>query len=128
MKKKHIFPQFCTSVTVYRKVLKTGADGKTAVFYKREVYDGCYWGLKEDKEFSKTAMEDKNVYICRLPLCDIRPGDVLFKGVVRSVIEDKAGKRMSDLIERKKPDCFTATLVRKNSAVSYLAHTRVEGV
>ena len=87
-----------------------------------------YWGLKEDREFSKTAMEDKNVYICRLPLCDIRPGDVLFKGVVRSVIEDKAGKRMSDLIEKKKPDCFTATLVRKNSAVSYLAHTRVEGV
>ena len=121
-------PTFHTTVTVYRKTEKTDSDGRKHISYMRTVHKNCFWNVRRAESLDGNTVKSASVYLCRLPIADIRPGDVIFKGVVSETVLDEAGKRINDLIQKKKPDCFTVQTVSKNDAVSVLAHTKAEGV
>lgn len=121
-------PTFHTTVTVFHLYYLADESGRRHAAYKRTVYKNCFWKEQRAQNTEGTEVHAASTYICRLPVCSAAPGDVIFKGTVSESAADENGKRITDLIEKYKPDCFTVQTVCRNDSIAYFAHTRAEGV
>ena len=127
-----INPTFCDTVTVYHQQKKENELTKrNVIVWKRTVYQNCYFGTTTAQALSGTTLSVANGYTVRIPsksTLDISPGDIAIRGEVSHTIQDVAGCRATDVLNRYKPNSFTVRAVQDNTKLNHGAHYKLTGV
>lgn len=145
-----ITPVFKDTVTIYNRHQYTDAQtGKTKIKWFRTVLHNCYYSTKRIEVLNGNILSQADSYSVRIPenkkyrdtaawknmpldlinkYFTISTGDVIVKGEISDDIEDTAGKRITDLIEKYKPNCFTVKTFSDNTKIKFGAHYAVGGV
>lgn len=127
-----INPTFKEVITHYhqKRSIDTSTN-RTQTEWIRTVYCNCFFGTHEAESLSGNTLSQASSYIVRIPFIGERmefsSGDVIFLGEIKDIPEDSAGKRISDLIGKYKPDCFTVRTIADNTKISYGAHYKLTG-
>ncbi len=127
-----INPTFIHTITLFHQV-KDINNPRSAPIWEKTVYEGCYFGAETVKQVNGTQVSQANNFICRIPVgndneVNISPGDIVAKGKVLDVIEDVAGKRTSDFLNKHQGITFTVRTVSYNTVLDFAKHIRVSGV
>lgn len=143
-----IIPTFIHVITIYNKHRHIdGNTGKTVTEYKRTILHNCFFGSKKAESLNGNVLSQANSYIVRIPKSNkyidsykwqstdsiqeyftVSPDDIIVKGEVYDEISDTQGHRVSDLLSKYKPNCFTVKTFSDNTAILYAAHYKAEGV
>ncbi len=120
-----INPTFCDTVTLYHRDSSTNQ-------WSGQVFRECYFGNEESSSSSGVNLKKGNTYIVRIPMdikrtIKVKPGDVIVKGDVTDNIADVQGQRVSDLLAKYRPYCFTVSGIKHNTKIKFGAHIKVTG-
>lgn len=134
-----INPSFNTSITLYHQIKEVDEEKKRNITrWERTVYKECYFGTKIAENLNGTTLAQASSYIVRIPHKNthaknsvgifIVPGDVIVNGIVTDEVEDVTGKRITDIIAKYKPNCFTVRTFSDNTKIPFGAHYKATGV
>ena len=127
-----INPTFCNTVTVYHQERKIDETTKRSVIqWIRTVYHDCFFGTTTAQALNGTTLSVADSYTVRIPTGDsispVAPGDIVIKGEVSDEVSDVSGSRVSDLLNRYKPNSFTVRAVSDNTKIKHGAHIKLTG-
>lgn len=131
---------FVYTVTIYNKYVDD-SEAFPVERWKRTVLDNCYFGSVREEKQNNNSLVASNSFVCRIPKnkaysddfngendkFTLSPGDIIVKGNINDIIEDKSGRRTSDLINKYKGKIFTVDSVSDNTLLSYMPHYRAFG-
>ena len=120
-----INPTFCDTITLYHRDKSTNQ-------WSGQVFRECYFGNEESSSTSGVNLKKGNTYIVRIPtvtsrVVKVQTGDVIVKGYVTDDIADVQGQRVSDLLAKYRPYCFTVSGIKYNTKIKFGAHIKVTG-
>ena len=126
-----INPIFNQTITLYHQS-KDVSSVKTITVWTRTVHTECYYGTQKAENLSGNTLSQASSYIVRIPYngtkIDVCEGDVIVCGSVSDEITDMQGSRMTDLLKKYKPDCFTVRTCSDNTKIAHGAHYKLTGV
>ena len=132
-----MLPTFKSAITLYNRYTVT-ENGRNVTKWKRTVLKGCYFGVTRRNALSGETLSKSDEYVCRIPKnpsftegfngqpdkFSLNKGDIIISGEISERIEDKEGKRVSDIL--KKHRGFTVTSVSINTLLPF-PHYRASG-
>ena len=128
-----INPTFNTTITLYHQHKYIDETTKqTVTEWKRSNHNECYYGTQKAESLNGNTLSQASSYIVRIPYngtsVEIAEGDIVICGDVADEIKDIQGKRVTDLIQKYKPDCFVVRTCTDNTKILYGAHYKLTGV
>lgn len=134
-----INPTFSNTLTVFHQEKYFDEETKKNVTkWVKTIFKNCFYKMQGAETLNGTTLSQASGYIARIPYkgksLNIVPGDIIVKGIVEDeedgedIIQDVQGKRVSDLLNKFKPDCFTVRAVSGNIEIPEGAHYKVTGV
>lgn len=134
-----INPTFSSTITVLHKEKAFNEDTKrNEIKWSRFVLQNCYYKMQDTETLNGNVLSQTSTYTVRIPynkgIPNISLGDIIVKGEIEleenedDIISDVQGKRVTDLIQKYKPDCFTVRTVSKNMEISEGAHYKLTGM
>lgn len=123
---------FCDTVTVYHQEKSIDeATKRSVVRWIRTVYPSCYFGSHIAESLNGTTLAIANGYTVRIPadvpLYSVCPGDIVVKGDISDEATEESGNRITDILNRYKPNSFTVRAVADNTKIRYGAHIKLIG-
>lgn len=127
-----INPTFCNTVTIYHQERKIDETTKRSVIHWiRTVYHDCFFGCHTAESLNGTTLAIANGYTVRIPAASpigsICPGDIAVKGAILDEVTEESGNRITDLLNRYKPNSFTVRAVSDNTKIKHGAHIKLTG-
>lgn len=110
------------TITVYHRRSSTGIDGKTSVYWEREVCADCFYGTAKKQRIDGMTLFSKDTTIARIPgepETAVGKGDIIVGASVEDEILDGTGTAI-----RKKyaGNCFTVSVYKDNRKLKRSAH------
>ena len=128
---------FIFTVTVFNKYKNNANE----TLWKRTVLENCYFGAETAQKLNGNILSSENSFVCRIlknkaytdkfkgenNKFTLAPGDVIVKGNVTDEIKDVSGRRITDLLQKYKGECFTVKSFSDNTLLRHKPHYRVRG-